>query len=92
MTSKDFFDRITNDEVFAAEISGKIKAQIDSGEKDYKKILIPVAREAGYELTEEELDKRYEQFAADLSEEELGKIAGGTSVFPTASDLKLSID
>ena len=78
-TSKEFFERLQNDEAFAKEIGEKAKEKIDAGEKDYKALWIPLAAEYGYELTEEELDERFEAASAELSDEELGKVAGGTT-------------
>ena len=78
-TSKEFFEKLDNDESFAREIGAKVKAAIDAGETDYKALWIPIAAEYGYELTGEELDARYESAAAELSDEELGKVAGGTT-------------
>lgn len=46
---------------------------------DYKKVWIPLAAEYGYELSGEELDARYNAVKEDVSEEELGKVAGGVT-------------
>ena len=78
-TSKEFFERLQNDEAFAQEVGAKVKEKMDAGETDYKALWLPIANEYGYELTEEELDERYEAAAGELSDEELGKVAGGTS-------------
>ena len=78
-TSKEFFERLQNDEAFAKEVEEKVKEKMDAGEQDYKKFWIPLAQEFGYELTEEELDERYKAATAEISDEELGKVAGGTS-------------
>ena len=81
-TTKEFIDRLKTDEAFAKEIAEKSAAQVQSGEtKDYKEILIPLGAEYGYELDEDELDDLYEKASGELSEEELGKVAGGTTPF-----------
>ena len=76
-TSKEFIERLQSDEAFAGEIAQAIKAGTEK-DADYKSVLIAVAQEHGYKLSKEELDEmeaRYEE----LSDEELGKVAGGTS-------------
>ena len=78
-TSKEFFERLKADEEFTKELARKVKERIDAGEKDYKALWIPLAAEYGYELTAEELDELNDKAAAEISEEELGKIAGGTT-------------
>ena len=77
--SKDFFDRIAGDEAFAQEIGKKVKTKIDAGETDYKKIWIPIAEEYGYEISPDELDEMIEDAKAELSDEELTRVAGGTT-------------
>lgn len=100
-TSKEFFERLQNDEAFAKEVGEKAKAVVDAGEQDYKKIWIQIAEEYGYELTYEELDERYRIATAEMSEEELGKVAGGTTplaafiisaVISGVGSIKASID
>lgn len=76
-TSKEFFERLQTDEDFAKEVGEKLKAKVEAGENDYKAIWIPLAAEYGYELTGEELDEM--RAKSELSEEELGKVAGGSS-------------
>ena len=84
-TSKEFFEKLQSDEGFAQEIAEKVKAMAEAGEEDYKKVWIPVAAEYGYELTGEELDELYEKNIKELSDEELGKVSGGVSIFVVAS-------
>ena len=76
-TSKEFFERLKSDETFAEQVRVKVQEKIEAGESDYKAIWIPAAKEYGYELTGEELDELYSQATVELSEEELGKAAGG---------------
>ena len=78
-TAKEFFEKLQSDEAFAKEVGKKAKEKIDAGEQDYKALWIPLAAEYGYEITDKELDKRVEAASAELSDEELGKVAGGTT-------------
>ena len=79
-SSKEFFDRLRSDEEFAKEAGTKAKEKIDAGEDDYKSIWMPIAAEYGYELNEEELEEMFNEMTKDMSDEELGKAAGGTSL------------
>ena len=79
-SSKEFFERLKTDEAFAKEVGEKIQASVEAGEtNDYKEILISIAGEYGYELEEDELEELYDKATAEMSEEELGKVAGGTT-------------
>lgn len=80
-TSKEFFERLQSDEAFAQEIMEKTKGKSESDGQDYKAIWIPLAAEYGYELKGEELDEMYEKATAEMTDEELGKVAGGTTPF-----------
>lgn len=78
-TTKEFIERLGNDKDFLNKIVAKVNENPDSEHGDYKKIIIPIALEEGYDLKEDELDSLYEAQAAEMSEEELGKVAGGTT-------------
>lgn len=78
-TAKEFFERLRNDEAFSKEVAAEIQAKRDAGAKSYYETFIPVAAEKGYQVSEEELDEIYEDMASTMSDEELGKVAGGTS-------------
>ena len=78
-TSKEFFERLQTDSAFAKEVSEKLQAKADAGETDYKAVWISLAAEYGYELTEAELDEINEKATSELSDEELGKVAGGST-------------
>ena len=80
-TSKEFFERLQSDEAFAQEIGAKVKEKFDAGETDYKALWIPIAEEYDYELNEAELDEMYEKAVSEMSDEELGKVAGGATPF-----------
>ena len=81
-SSKEFFERLQTDEAFAKEVNEAIIEKRNAGAKNYFETFIPVAKERGYEISEEELTEIYESQASELSEEELGKVAGGTSCMP----------
>lgn len=78
-SSKEFFERLTTDEVFARAVGDAISLRREQGAANYHETIIPVAAEYGYEVTSEELDAINARQMEDLSEEELGKVAGGTS-------------
>lgn len=78
-TSKEFWDRMANDEVFAKTVREEVAARREAGADNYYDTLIPVAADQGYELTKEELDEIMKTCTSELSEEELGKVSGGTS-------------
>ena len=80
-TSKEFFERMQSDEAFAQEIIAALQAKREAGAKNYYETFIPVAQEHGYEITREELDEIYAAQATELTDEELGKVAGGMSCF-----------
>lgn len=81
-TTKELFDRLANDQEFARKFSESVNAKREAGASSYYETVIPTAAEFGYEVTEEELDEINEQSRAELTEEELGKVAGGTSCLP----------
>ena len=77
-SSKEFFDRLRNDEAFSKEVAEAIIAKREAGAENYYDVYIPVANERGYELSREEIDTILEASKEELSEEDLGKVAGGT--------------
>lgn len=78
-TTKEFFERLATDEAFAKDVEETIEAKRKAGASNYYDTLIPIASERGYELSREELDAINAAQAAELSDDELGKVAGGTS-------------
>ena len=81
-TSKEFFERLQTDTDFANEVKEAINLKREDGATNYYETFIPVAAERGYTVTAEDLDIIAEQQTSELSEEELGKVAGGTSCIP----------
>ena len=77
-TSKEFIKRLKSDEAFAKEVNEKIQAKKDAGAKDYTEALLTVASELGYEITAEQVEALRAKQSEAISEEELGKAAGGT--------------
>ncbi len=77
-TAKEFFEKVKTDEAFAKELGGKINEKVKAGEKDLA-VITQVAAEYGYTVTEDEIQELAEEKSAELSEEELGKVAGGTT-------------
>lgn len=84
-TAKEFFDRMSNDESFATEVTAAVQARREAGAANYYETIIPVAKEHGYEISEEELDSILQPSQEELSEDELGKVAGGTSCWGVAT-------
>ena len=78
-TSKELFERLKTDEAFAKEFNEALVAKREAGAKSYYETFIPAAAERGYELSKEELDAVMNAQDSELSPEELGKVAGGTS-------------
>lgn len=78
-TAKELFERLKTDEAFAKEFAEALKTKREAGAKSYYETYIPAAAERGYELSKEELDEIINAQETELSPEELGKVAGGTS-------------
>ncbi|MBR5088789.1 MAG: Nif11-like leader peptide family RiPP precursor [Ruminiclostridium sp.] len=78
-SAKELFERLKTDEAFAKEFSEALTAKREAGAKSVYETFIPAAAERGYELSKEELDEVINTQESELSPEELGKVAGGTS-------------
>ncbi len=76
-TSKEFFENLKKDAAFAKQIQAAIEKKREAGAKTMYEAVIPVAAEAGYEVKTEDIDSLIKQYDGEISEEELGKIAGG---------------
>ena len=81
-TAKELFERLKTDEAFAKEFAEALKTKREAGAKSYYETYIPAAAERGYELSKEVLDEIINAQETELSPEELGKAAGGTSCLP----------
>ena len=80
-TAKDFFERLKADETFAKEFAETLKAKREAGVSGLYETVIPAAEESGYSVSREELDEFISSQESELSEEELGKVAGGSELF-----------
>lgn len=89
-TAKEFFDRLRDDEAFAKDVAEAVQAKRDAGAKSYYETFIPVAESKGYSVSEKDLDAVFEERANDLTEDELGKVAGGTSCGVISSVILIS--
>ena len=82
MDGKDFITRLQNEPEFAKAVSEEVIAKAGSDGVDFdkaKEILVEVAKEKGYELTDEQIEELQAPASEEMSEDELGKVAGGTS-------------
>lgn len=90
-TAKDFFEDIKKDQDLAATIGEALKAKLDGKTDDdaVASAFSEVAADNGYELTPEEVKTYGEDLSEDLSEEELGKVAGGSLLFALSTGLSM---
>ena len=77
-TAKEYIERMRSDKDFAAQMNEKTRALLDAGEKDAFAAVSRAAKELGYELSPEQV-REINLENEDISEEELGKLAGGTA-------------
>lgn len=90
-TSKEFFDRLKTDEAFVKEVETGLAAKREAGAANYYETFIPVAADLGYEITEKDLDDALSSASEELSEEDLGKVSGGTSCVGITVGIILSL-
>ena len=88
-SAKEFFERLKSDEAFAKEFSEAVQAKREAGATNYYETFLPAAEEKGYLVTKEDLDEVLEEKSAEISEEDLGKVAGGTSCLPVTYGVAL---
>ena len=77
-TAKEYIEKMRSDKDFAAQMSEKVKALQEAGEKDLFAAISKAAQELGYEISPAQV-KDINQVSEDISEEELGKLAGGAA-------------
>lgn len=85
---KEFLEKMQQDEEFAKKVNDAAVARREAGASTANEILIPVAEEFGYPVTEEELNAYIElqkSQAQELNEEEMGKVSGGFLVLATVA-------
>ena len=78
-TSKELIERLQSDEAFVKEFDEALKSKRESGAKNVYECFIPVAADYGYAVSKEEMDAFAAERSEELSEEELGKLSGGTA-------------
>ena len=78
-TAKELMERLLGDEAFAKEINDAVLAKKDANAPDYADAYVAVAAEKGYAITAEQVRRLREKQTEEISEEELGKAAGGTA-------------
>lgn len=88
---KDFLQRLQSDEEFAAEVNAACRSKQEAGGQTAQEILIPAAKEFGYEISEEELKEVLKDSVSELSEEEMGKVSGGTELVALSITLTAAI-
>lgn len=80
-TFNEFLEKLQSNEEFAKQVNDAVAARQQAGETDPNQILIQTAKELGYSITAEEINacnaQNKEIAAAELSEEEMGKVSGG---------------
>lgn len=74
-----FIERLRNDGSFSNAVGQVVHREREAGVSDYREAIITAAAEFGYEINKKELDDIYSRQMTELSEEELGKVSGGTS-------------
>ena len=75
-TAKEYIERVQSDKDFVAQMMEKVKAAKDAGAEDLFAAISAAAKELGYEVSPEQVKEISDQ-SEDVSEEELGKVAGG---------------
>ena len=90
-TANELFERLKTDEAFAKEFAEALKSKREAGAKNQYETIIPTAKENGYSVSEEELDEFINSQDIDLSEEELGKVAGGVTCFTWVVFISVSV-
>ena len=90
-TAKELFERLKTDETFLKEFDEALKVKREAGAKSVYETFIPAAAERGYEISKEELDEILNAQETELSAEDLGKVAGGTSCLGVGAVLTISL-
>ena len=90
-SSKELYERLKTDEDFAKEFTEAVIAKKEAGAANYFETVIPAAADFGYEISEEEVQAIADAQSQELSEEELGKVAGGTSCLPATAGISLVV-
>ena len=78
-TAKELFERLKTDAAFAKEFTEELNAKREAGAHNYYETIIPSAEKYGYSVSRKDVDEYIDSQDTELSAEELGKVAGGTS-------------
>jgi len=82
MTLDEFNKNLQNNKEVSDKYSALLKAAIKdaSGKEEYPKIMSKIAADLGFDVSEKEFSKKAAQSNnIELSDDELAKVAGGTS-------------
>ncbi len=82
-TAKDFFEDVKSDKDLAAKVGEELKIKLNGKTDDdaVAAIFSEVAADNGYELTPEDFKEYSEDLSTELTDEELGKVSGGSLAF-----------
>lgn len=75
---KEFLEKLNSDAGFAEEVNAACQAKKEAGAEKVEDALMSVAKDLGYEFSAEELKGSMKESLSELSEEEMGKVSGGT--------------
>ncbi len=77
-TAKEYIERMQTDKEFGAQMQQKILAAKQAGAEDLFAAASAAAKELGYDISPDQIRELGNQ-SEDISDEELGKLAGGSS-------------
>ena len=77
-TAKEYIERMQTDKEFGAQMQQKILAAKQAGAEDLFAAASAAAKELGYDISPEQI-REFSDQGEDISDEELGKLAGGSS-------------
>lgn len=89
-TAKEFIEKLRTDEAFAKQMNEGVQKKKDAGAPDYVDAILAVAAELGYEVTREQVEGLRAKQEESISEEELGKAAGGTYCISNFASAQIS--
>lgn len=78
---EQYVSDMRNDQALADEIRAEIRARVGDQPdiETVDSVSVEVAKDKGYDIKVEDLQKYREELSESISEEELGKVAGGFS-------------
>ncbi len=79
-TAKDFFEDVKSDKDLAAKVGEELKIKLNGKTDDdaVAAVFSEVAADNGYELTPEDIKEYSEDLSTELTDEDLGKVSGGS--------------